>query len=60
MRTQSNPWNLWWEKWHCDRVYSKYIGFSLSIFIPPMIYIRLSTEEHTMEPLEGAVSKNII
>jgi hypothetical protein len=59
MRTQGSPSNLWWEKWHCDRVYSKYIGFSSSIFILPMIHIRLSSEEQTMEPSERAVSKNI-
>jgi hypothetical protein len=24
-------WNLWWTKWHCDRSFSEYFGFPLSI-----------------------------
>jgi hypothetical protein len=24
-------WDLWWTKWHWDRVFSEYFGFSLSI-----------------------------
>jgi hypothetical protein len=24
-------WNLWWTKWHWDRVFTEYFGFSLSV-----------------------------
>jgi hypothetical protein len=24
-------WNLWWTKWHSDRLFSKFFGFPLSI-----------------------------
>jgi hypothetical protein len=24
-------WDLWWTKWHWDRFFSEYFGFSLSI-----------------------------
>jgi hypothetical protein len=24
-------WDLWWAKWHWDRFYSKFFGFSLSV-----------------------------
>jgi hypothetical protein len=28
-------WNFWWIKWHCDRVFSKYFCFSLSVPFHP-------------------------
>jgi hypothetical protein len=24
-------WDLWWTKWHCDRLFSQYVGFLLSV-----------------------------
>jgi hypothetical protein len=27
-------WDLWWTRWHCDRVFSEYFGFPLSISFP--------------------------
>jgi hypothetical protein len=31
-------WNLWWTKWHWDRFFSDYFGFSPVSFIPPVLH----------------------
>jgi hypothetical protein len=31
VRSQVSPWNLWWTKWHWDKVFSEFFGFPLSI-----------------------------
>jgi hypothetical protein len=29
--TGQSVWDLWWRKWHLDRLFSAYFGFPLSV-----------------------------
>jgi hypothetical protein len=31
-------WDLWWTKWHCDRFFPEYFGFSPVNFIPLVLH----------------------
>jgi hypothetical protein len=33
-RPGQSMWDLWWTKWHWDRVYFEFFGFRLSIYRP--------------------------
>jgi hypothetical protein len=38
-------WDLWWTKWHWDKFFSEYFGFSITI-IPPMFHTQISVICH--------------
>jgi hypothetical protein len=31
-RPGQSMWDLWWKKWHWDRLFSEFFGFPLSIY----------------------------
>ena len=43
-RTGSTPgqsmWNLWWTKWHWDRLFPRVLRFSPVNFIPPALHYK--------------------
>lgn len=50
--------NLWWEKWHWNRVFFKYFAFLVSI-IPPILDIDISLETTFMRRKSGRSAGNL-
>jgi hypothetical protein len=44
-RPGQSMWDLWWTKWHCDRFFSEFFGFPLSIHHSPSLSKLISSGE---------------
>jgi hypothetical protein len=47
-------WDLWWAKWHCDRFFSKFFSFPVSI-IPPLLHTRVSLPHEVCDSSDQAI-----
>jgi hypothetical protein len=56
-RLCQSMWDLWWKKWHWDRIFSESFGFPLSVSFHRGCPYRISSRGLTIVPLVAAVQR---